>query len=132
MTTYTYTTLIDPSSLLGSTDAYGINNAGQVVGYYFDSQGKNHGFLYSGGSYTTIDYQPVFPDPAVDDTYALGINDAGQIVEKYTDGRDHGFLYSNGTFTTIDDPLGSPLGRNVARGINKAGQIVGYYDDSQG
>jgi hypothetical protein len=32
-----------------------INTSGQIVGYYFDGS-TNHGFLDSGGTYTTIDY----------------------------------------------------------------------------
>ena len=28
---------------------------GQIVGYYIDSSGTEHGFLYSGGTYTTLD-----------------------------------------------------------------------------
>ncbi len=51
-----YTTLAVP----GGTNilADGINDAGQVVGWYFDSSGIEHGFLYSGGTngtYTTLD-----------------------------------------------------------------------------
>ena len=42
----------------GASDTFasGINNAGQVVGYYEDASGDidAHGFLESGGSFTTI------------------------------------------------------------------------------
>jgi len=91
------------------------------VGNYDD--GSSHGFLDSGGSFTTID------DPnatRVGGTFAHGINDAGQIVGQYVDARFHGFLY-NGGFTTIDAP-NAGFG-TVADGINAAGQIVGYYYD---
>src|SRR5215472_288937 len=37
------------------TFAQGINNAGQVVGYYSGTLGAIHGFLYSAGTYTTLD-----------------------------------------------------------------------------
>ncbi len=86
------------------TEAYGINDAGQIVGDYADSSGAVHGFLYSGGSYTTLD------DPSgTNGTIAHGINDAGQIVGYYIDssGTEHGFLYSGGTYTKLDDPLGA-------------------------
>ena len=102
MTTYTYTTLGDGTY---GTSALGINDAGQIVGYYLlSSFGQNigRGFLYSGGIYTTLD------DPlATDGTAAQGINATGQIVGYYVDSsnNDHGFLYSNGTYTTLDDPL---------------------------
>jgi probable HAF family extracellular repeat protein len=138
-----YTTLDDPQSIFdpacgglncpGNTQAYGINNAGQIVGQYTDSNRLRHGFLYSGGSYTTLD------DPlATNGTFARGINNAGQIVGQYIDGRgEHGFLYSGGVYTTLDDPLAasgtSPFGAGTyARGINDAGQIVGLYVDSGG
>ena len=39
------------------TDAYGVNINSEVVGYYFGTQDQRpHGFLLSGGTYTTIDY----------------------------------------------------------------------------
>jgi probable HAF family extracellular repeat protein len=56
-----------------NTQAFGINNAGQIVGGYQDSTGT-HGFVYSGGVYTTLN------DPLGTQTQAWGINDRGQIV----------------------------------------------------
>ena len=54
-----------------------INDLGQIVGRYDDASGS-HGFLYSGGIYTTID------DPlATCGTVATSINDLGQIVGYY-------------------------------------------------
>ncbi len=60
-----------PGSVL--SEAYGINNNGQVVGYYSDGA-HSFRFLYSGGVYTTL------LDPGNPDAYAYGINDNGQIV----------------------------------------------------
>ena len=79
---YTAPSISDPFGTMG-TDAKGINNEGQVVGFYTDSNGVAHGFLYSGGTYTTID------DPSGTDTILSGINDAGQIVGWYTDATSH-------------------------------------------
>jgi probable HAF family extracellular repeat protein len=53
MPVYTYTTLDDPSATNG-TQAVGINDAGQIVGWYDNASGSN-GFLYSGGTYPTLD-----------------------------------------------------------------------------
>ena len=79
----------------------GINATGQIVGDYYVSRGSTHGFLYSGGHYTTLD------DP-LGITIAQGINDTGQIVGYYQEsGSVHGFLYSGGQYTTLDDPLGT-------------------------
>lgn len=93
--------------------AQGINHRGQIVGYYYDNAGNAHGFLYSSGTYTTLDY----PDGGF--TTANGINDAGQIVGNYNGGI---FIYSGGTYTAVDISSGY-----VAHGINNKGQIVGYY-----
>ena len=100
MPVYTYTTLDDPSGVMGTTTATGINNAGQIVGTYqtVTSGHQIHGFLYSGGTYTTID------DPlATGKSSATGINDAGQVVGFYlgNDGHFHGFLYSGGAYTAL-------------------------------
>ena len=54
MPIYAYTTLDDPLGPLG-TSAQGINTSGQIAGYYLDSSNSSHGFLYSGGTYTTLD-----------------------------------------------------------------------------
>ena len=54
----------------------GINDAGQIVGDYRDSSDGIHGFLYSGGAFTTIDVPGA-------QHLASGINDAGQIVGSY-------------------------------------------------
>src|SRR5258707_1379444 len=95
-----FTALDDPSARTGgATEAFGINAAGQVVGQYRNASGL-HGFLLSGGMYTTLD------DPlATSGTVASGINDTGQIVGYYQNASGfHGFLYSSGTYTTLDDP----------------------------
>ncbi len=61
------------------------------MGGYEDSFLKNHGFLLSGGSYTTLD------DPlGTGDTFAFGINNADQIVGYYVNATgSHGFLYDH-------------------------------------
>src|SRR5262249_22040831 len=110
------------------TIARGINDGGQIVGSY---EGANtsqfHGFLLSGGAYTTLDDPLAGP---TGDTEAFGINNAGQIVGLYqTIGNPtHGSLYRNGSYTTIDDPLATGPFGTVATGINDAGLIVGYYN----
>ncbi len=43
-----------PSSTNG-TYVYGINDAGQIVGFSYDSGDTAYGFIYSGGIYTTLD-----------------------------------------------------------------------------
>src|SRR5262249_12560020 len=107
------------------TVGWGINDAGQVVG--FSGSVSQNGFLYSSGTYTTI------ADPLADSyTYAFGINATGLIVGEYfVNGNlsTHGFIFnpSTGTYSTIDRPGGT---NTEAHGINNAGQIVGNFDDT--
>jgi len=86
-----YTIIDDPLAPAGhSSVATGINDLGQIVGYYSDSNNVTHSFLYSGGKYINID------DPlATGGTFATGINDAGEIVGYYIDASGtHGFVAS--------------------------------------
>ena len=109
-----------------SREANGVNNSGEVVGYYVDSFFHTHGFLLTGGNYKTLN------EPKANNyTAAEGINDAGEVVGYYGDsnGQYHAFTYSggaNGTYTEFDVP-GAIL--PVPTAINNVGQIVGYYFD---
>ena len=123
----TYTPLDAPSST--GTLATGIDDSGEVAGYYFGNDGNQHGFVYNGTAaspYTTID------DPnQVAGTVAQAINNAGDVVGYYIDGfgQQHGFLDSGGKYTTLDPP-GS--GFKQALGINNSDQVVGQYGDGHG
>jgi probable HAF family extracellular repeat protein len=121
----TYTTLNNPLAT-GTTSAYGINDAGQIVGSYVDGTGI-HGFVYSNGSYSTIN-NPLNPN----NTVLYGINNAGQVVGQYggANGIMQGFLYSNGTFTTLQDPASPNF--TQANGISNGGLITGNINISQG
>ena len=121
-----------PSLGVDGTSAYGVNNKGEIVGYY-DDNGVDRGFLYrsSTGTFTYIN------DPhGTKGTEAMGINDEGEIVGMFTNANDvrHGFLYKISTkqFTTLTDPhAGNAPGLGtIAFGINDHGEIVGTYIDS--
>jgi probable HAF family extracellular repeat protein len=78
----TYTPLSVPGSTL--TEAFGLNNGGQIVGQYWtgDSASTAKAFLYSGGAYTTISGPggaSIQPNDIVGGGI-YGINDRGQIV----------------------------------------------------
>jgi len=123
--TYSFTTIDVPGANTGSTRAFGINTAGQIVGIFSNSTG-NHGFVDTAGTFTTINV------PGALGTNAFGINAAGQIVGQFNvSPGTHGFLDTAGTFTTIDVPGAFP-GSTSAQGINDAGQIVGGFSDSTG
>jgi probable HAF family extracellular repeat protein len=119
-----FTPVIDPSATT-RTWASGINDSGQICGSYEDASGFFHGFVDTGGSFSTVD------DPLGISTLAEGINNAGEIVGYYYDStwHQHGYLDNGGTFTTIDDPLGVAT---AAMGINNTGQIVGWYQVAAG
>jgi probable HAF family extracellular repeat protein len=88
----TYTTINPPGSRY--TIASSINDLGQIVGFYQDSNGQEHGFLDSGGTYITID-----PLGSIE-TIADSINASGQIVGWYfgsSGTHQQGFLDSGGT-----------------------------------
>jgi probable HAF family extracellular repeat protein len=114
----TYTYLDAPGAF--NTSAFGINDAGQIVGYY-SAPGSEHGFIYDAGSWTTIDA------PGYTNTELTGINNSGEVVGTALDASHHrhGFTYSDGTFTFLD-ALGS-FG-TWANGVNDSGQVVGYYN----
>jgi len=84
MPVYTYTTIDEPRANF-RTDPTAINDAGTIVGTYADLTG-NHGFLYSGGTYATLDA------PGATQTRASGINASGLIVGDYFDGASQGPL----------------------------------------
>jgi len=71
----------------------GINDQGQIVGYYTDASGAAHGFLYSNGQFTTLD-DPNAGTGNFQGTLASRINNAGQIIGEFVDGNNvqHGFL----------------------------------------
>ncbi len=99
------------------SEGHGINDSGQVVGVYFNSQ--PHGFLDSNGVFSTIDV------PGASGTYSYGINDSGQIVGRFVEGNDfHGYVDTNGAFSSIDVPGGRDT---MANGINDEGEVVGSF-----
>jgi len=127
-TPYTYDenmntfTMITISGSPGGAQATGVNNAGNVCGFYIDAGGVNHGFLLVGTQLTTLDA------PGSTFTQALGLNNKGQVVGAYMDqmGATHGFVWTKaGGFKTIDDPNG--VGTTIVNGINDHGNLVGFY-----
>lgn len=109
-----------------ATNAFGMNNRGQVVGVYEDGSGNVHGFITDGNRFASID------PPGSIGTYVYKINDAGVSVGPYytADGLQHGFSYQNGRYTNIDFP--GAAGGTSANGINSTGDIVGQYWDVSG
>jgi len=125
----TFTPFDYPSAT--TTQPFGLNADGAVVGSFVDSAGATHGFLLREGHFTSIDY------PGAVYTSALGINSQGDIVGCHIEDATripgtigcHGYLLHQGTFTSIDVP--GKFGA-IAAHINDAGQIVGCAHDDDG
>jgi len=116
-TGYNFTTIDFPGAF--STYLTGINNSGDIVGYYTDANNTGSGFLYAGGAFTAIDF------PGASETEAYGINNSGDIVGFYVRPKGGGgFLYAGGTFSKVDFPGASST---YPSGINDSGDIAGYY-----
>ena len=112
-----------PTADYEESEGYGISKDGTVVGSYTVSESTiaTHGFSFSKGVVTTIDY------PGAQSTIARGINDANRIVGYYRDSQDgtqHGFVYDGRNFKAVDVPGAV---NTFATGINNWGDIVGYY-----
>ncbi len=93
--------------------ANGLNNKGDVVGYYIDGSSIQRAFLYSSG---------VFSDLGITSGGAYGINDDGVIVGTQIVGfTRNAFIISSGRTTNLSD------GNNDIYGaaINAGGTIVG-------
>ncbi|HKO20945.1 MAG TPA: hypothetical protein VJU82_18885 [Acidobacteriaceae bacterium] len=129
------TILNDPLSTNG-TFAQGVNDSGEIVGYYLDGQGS-HGFTYLNGAFTTTppnvitaegvnDAGQVVGSTTSDTFHPFGVNNLGQVVGSYTDsaGTTQSFLSTGGSTTELSYPGAAATS---ARGINDQGEVVGYW-----
>jgi len=125
---YTFTTIDVPGAPI--TVALGINDNGQIVGWFF-SPAETNGFLTDGGTFTPIDV------PGAPDTWANGINAAGQIVGGFQDASIsvHGFVATPDTIPPVltvsasPDTLWPPTGQLVA--VTVSGTIIDEPDSSE-
>jgi probable HAF family extracellular repeat protein len=101
--------------------ATAINSSGQVVGYCDTSSGKDHAFLYSGGSMHDLG---VLAGDAWSQAY--GINDSGIIVGASwptVPGYPHAFLYDGGSMQYFGV-------EGLAHSINNSNQVVGDWQST--
>jgi hypothetical protein len=121
---YTFTKLQYPGSIY--TDATGINNSGHVVGTYYLPDGLRHGYVFDGGTYSTVDFT------GAAHTFLFGIEASGRTVGSYsfsiTGSPWHSLLKDGGNFTSFD----FPNRETDARAINGVGRIVGIYNSGPG
>ena len=100
---------------------YGLNNAGQAVGFYQDANEVSHGVVVQDGELTKYDF------PGAAETEIFGVSESGLLIGDIfdADGTIHGFVGSEqfdvpgATITYADD-------------MNAAGLLVGSYVDADG
>jgi hypothetical protein len=125
-----------------------INMKREIAGYYVDSTGVSHGYVYRNGNFTEIKFPGAFI------TIAGGINERGDVSGTYLDqqGFQHGYLRTmpdgcdeerepnswkcQPNFTSLDVPgaaetripfeFGPGLGTGAA-GLNNRREVVGLY-----
>lgn len=108
--------------------AYQLNATNQVVGYYTDSSGINHGFTRDNDGTLTFPIDP----PGSQGTILFGNNNNNWAVGRYVDrqGVTHGlFFVPPDNFQTFDYPGSTFTSLN---GINRQGLICGRYLDATG
>jgi hypothetical protein len=113
------------------TTATGINDSGEISGFFENASGVTEGFLDNSGTFST------FGVPGSSSTMFLGINNDGEAVGTYQDsnGFNNGLVYSigTGTYQTVDDPNAvAANGGTVVNGLNDKGDLVGFYGDANG
>jgi hypothetical protein len=110
-----------------STTPFGINQSGDIVGYYLDSSGVTRGFIrYHDGSFSA---PIVEPNDTANFSRGTGINSAQTVVGDFltvADNAFHGFILSGGSFTQFD--IGTGFSTDLT-GINDAGHFVGLFGD---
>ncbi|HYK24749.1 MAG TPA: PEP-CTERM sorting domain-containing protein [Steroidobacteraceae bacterium] len=126
---YSFQTLNDPDAAPGQTYAYGINDSGQVTGWFIDGSGVQHAFIYSAGTWTTIDGNPLIAGGAW--TQGLGINDSGQLVGSLFDGMLlHQAFYNGTSWSLLGEDPSSVNNSTSYFTINNSGSMTGEYEDS--
>jgi probable HAF family extracellular repeat protein len=125
---------LPPSGL--SSEAWGINDLGQVVGDAVVKVNNNYvadAMLYSGGTWHDLGSLAGYGT-----AQALAINNYGEIVgelqQPSSGGYNHAFLDINGSMEDLNDLVSPPSGWTIeiALDVNDNGLIVGRARDSGG
>ena len=110
-------------SATDSSDATGINDQGQIVGYdTLSSTGQTHAVLWQNGTMTDLG---TLPGDAF--SKALGINDAGIIVglSGKSASDEHAVMWVDGKIVDLNTVDSLPWDLSTAVAINNEGEIIG-------
>ena len=129
--------IVDPNDTVGFTEGRGINNSRTVCGDYVGSDGNQHSFFLSGGTFTE------YVVPGAVQTDLLSINDPGDLTGGFDDGSGifQAFVDRGGTITSFSVPgavltLAYEINNNkklvVGYFVDAAGILHGYYRDKNG
>jgi probable HAF family extracellular repeat protein len=124
-TKYVYTAINFPGATY--TQAFAINDSGEVVGTYGTATQFQNGFSELKGKYTTIECVPY------SGTLLADINNKGEIVGSYATndgGAITGMMWEGEDSCFPISPNG--LGTTSVWGVNDSGSIVGWYTNSAG
>jgi probable HAF family extracellular repeat protein len=108
------------------SQAYGINNKGQVTGLAYTKNGSAHGFIANCATCALKDLGTFAGSTS--SVWGFGINDSGVVVGQSTFKDTYrAFVYSGGKIKDLNSliPAGSGWELTEADGINTSGQIVG-------
>ena len=129
--------LMVPNSI--STAILGVNDLGDLVGFYKKSDGSYHGFIwYHTNVIKTIDY-PGTGKPGASATVAFGVNRAGTVVgglwginPAFGTFPNGGWVWVNGSFSNMNPTPSNPAGPCCwsVNGIANSGVIVGQAFDA--
>ena len=114
-------TALDPLPGGTITQAFAINDAGQIAGASDTSTGPAHAVMFSGTTATdlgTLGGARSSP---------RGINNLGQVVgtSDTAEGSQQGFLYTGGPMIDLGGLLGTT--QSSATGINNCGEVIGQF-----
>jgi hypothetical protein len=129
--------IVDPNDTVGFTEGRGINNSRTVCGDWFASDGTDHSFFLSGGTFTEYDV------PGATNTQVLGINDTGDFTGGFSDSSRifQAFVSVGGTITSFSVPgalstfayeINNSNHLVVGYYVNSSGILHGYYRDANG
>ncbi len=130
--TYSFQTINDPADAALQTPTFnqllGINDAGVIAGYYGDGViVNNHGFTYSGGTFTNENVSGADQTQvvAINNTLHSGTYDTAGFWVNNASGANHGFTDIGGVMNPNINGPGSTMTQVL--GLNDNHQAVGFF-----